>query len=249
MTHHTINLDVDECFDETHLCHKKAFCNNTLGGYNCTCSEGWEGDGFDCQDVDECALGLLVCPTNYTCANRPGTAICSLDTPAPTPSPTTSSPSSFPTIGPQCSSLQVDGETHCGVDKTPYGCSCSNTCTAEGTCCWDFGDTCAGFPGFSTTSVDIVVAGSALESVILKCGGTFLGRGINNGCGPGFSFSTLPSSEVSCDCLTLQVIGSSGDVVFDPVSVYYNGISVLTLPVAGQSSYTSAVYSLAGGCP
>ena len=38
-------------------CHVHAFCTNTIGGYNCTCNEGYEGDGFNCTDIDECLEG------------------------------------------------------------------------------------------------------------------------------------------------------------------------------------------------
>ena len=46
---------------EYDYCHDDAFCTNTPGGYNCTCNEGFDGDGFDCTDVDECALGIDEC--------------------------------------------------------------------------------------------------------------------------------------------------------------------------------------------
>ena len=41
-------LDEDECQDEKHNCHANAQCNNTFGSYNCTCLNGYSGDGVSC---------------------------------------------------------------------------------------------------------------------------------------------------------------------------------------------------------
>ena len=43
-------IDVDECTASSSMCHENAFCNNTLGSYNCTCKPGYYGDGKTCKD-------------------------------------------------------------------------------------------------------------------------------------------------------------------------------------------------------
>ena len=40
--------DVDECTMETDNCHSKAICNNTIGSFNCTCKNGYSGNGTLC---------------------------------------------------------------------------------------------------------------------------------------------------------------------------------------------------------
>ncbi len=40
--------DIDDCAIDTHTCDAMATCMNTLGSYECTCNEGYEGDGFMC---------------------------------------------------------------------------------------------------------------------------------------------------------------------------------------------------------
>ena len=40
--------DIDECTRNTDNCDDVlANCTNTEGGYNCTCIEGYDGDGFE----------------------------------------------------------------------------------------------------------------------------------------------------------------------------------------------------------
>ena len=40
--------DIDECTTNTHKCDANAQCNNTDGSYNCSCREGFYGDGKNC---------------------------------------------------------------------------------------------------------------------------------------------------------------------------------------------------------
>ena len=40
--------DIDECISGTHTCSPNANCTDTDGNFNCTCNEGFEGDGFTC---------------------------------------------------------------------------------------------------------------------------------------------------------------------------------------------------------
>ena len=39
--------DIDEC--KINVCHHNAFCTNTQGSYNCTCSPGYIADGLKCK--------------------------------------------------------------------------------------------------------------------------------------------------------------------------------------------------------
>lgn len=46
-------LDIDECTKGTHSCHVNAVCINIQGSYNCTCKDGYSGDGRNCTGINE----------------------------------------------------------------------------------------------------------------------------------------------------------------------------------------------------
>ncbi|KAL9974468.1 hypothetical protein ACROYT_G011502 [Oculina patagonica] len=41
--------DIDECITRNHDCDVNANCTNTVGGHNCTCKEGFYGNGSSCS--------------------------------------------------------------------------------------------------------------------------------------------------------------------------------------------------------
>ena len=66
--------DVDECTSGTAVCDPLALCTNTAGSYQCTCPQGYSGDGKSCHDIDECLTGNP-CGT-ATCKNTAGSFSC-----------------------------------------------------------------------------------------------------------------------------------------------------------------------------
>ena len=45
-------------------------------GYACACNAGWDGDGFQCDNVKECDLGTHKCATHAECADSEGSYTC-----------------------------------------------------------------------------------------------------------------------------------------------------------------------------
>ena len=45
---HFAITDINEC-DDSASCHSDARCENTIGSFNCTCKEGFTGNGMECQ--------------------------------------------------------------------------------------------------------------------------------------------------------------------------------------------------------
>uniref|UniRef100_A0A8C0KFB3 Signal peptide, CUB and EGF-like domain-containing protein 2 n=1 Tax=Canis lupus dingo TaxID=286419 RepID=A0A8C0KFB3_CANLU len=66
---------VDECAQGLDDCHTNAICQNTLTSYKCSCKPGYQGEGRQCEDIDECENELnggcvhdcLNIPGNYRC--------------------------------------------------------------------------------------------------------------------------------------------------------------------------------------
>ena len=78
-------LDIDECLITSHACDVTANCTNTDGSYNCTCKEGYAGDGESCRGMitaldlankKECSDGNHDCHVNSNCKNTDGSHIC-----------------------------------------------------------------------------------------------------------------------------------------------------------------------------
>ena len=59
--------DLNECFLETHNCHENADCTNSIGSFECTCNDGFSGNGTMCDNNDECSTGDVVCPEFTDC--------------------------------------------------------------------------------------------------------------------------------------------------------------------------------------
>lgn len=78
--------DINECAAGGGGCSVNGICNNVPGGYFCSCSPGYSGDGLQCNDVDECdpaTPGYVTnggCDANATCTNTEGASSCACNT-------------------------------------------------------------------------------------------------------------------------------------------------------------------------
>ncbi|PHJ25889.1 subtilisin sub11 [Cystoisospora suis] len=55
-------------------CHPVATCVATPGGRKCQCPQGYQGNGYDCRDIDECSFSP--CGPASVCRNLPGSFEC-----------------------------------------------------------------------------------------------------------------------------------------------------------------------------
>jgi len=73
--------DINECAQNTDDCVAGATCQNSNGGFTCTCPSGYTGDGkassSGCSDINECAPGTNGCVAGATCNNNAGSFTCS----------------------------------------------------------------------------------------------------------------------------------------------------------------------------
>ena len=64
-------VDIDECKDFKHDCDWRADCINTDASFECVCKYGFQGDGYNCTDIDEC-LSITDCSSQASCVNEEG---------------------------------------------------------------------------------------------------------------------------------------------------------------------------------
>lgn len=67
-------VEADSCVGAT--CHRNAICAKVLGSYQCKCLPGYQGDGLDCIDLDDCAVGGKTCNAQSKCVDLAGTKKC-----------------------------------------------------------------------------------------------------------------------------------------------------------------------------
>jgi hypothetical protein len=66
--------EIDECAAGLHDCHEKATCTNTAGSFQCTCQDGYAGNGRECESL--CPTN---CSPNATCKSVSGQLRCVCD--------------------------------------------------------------------------------------------------------------------------------------------------------------------------
>ncbi|XP_068736926.1 uncharacterized protein [Montipora capricornis] len=119
--------DINECSSENE-CHVNATCANSKGSYNCTCKEGYEGDGRNCSDINECS-SENECHVNATCANTKGSYNCTCK-------------EGYEGDGRNCSDIdECSSENNCHVNATckniigSYNCTCKKGYAGDGRNC------------------------------------------------------------------------------------------------------------------
>jgi len=97
-------FDEDECrSNSSNECDRNAECANVEGGYECACKSGFTGDGFFCDDIDEC-ISVDACTGNgEICVNIAGSFRCVTAQPTLKPTPVPAPriiPTTYPTDAP-----------------------------------------------------------------------------------------------------------------------------------------------------
>ena len=69
-------VDIDECLNSP--CDTNGICENSLGTFTCKCADGYDGDGYTCNDINECDKSDT-CDVRATCVNHDGTFSCQCD--------------------------------------------------------------------------------------------------------------------------------------------------------------------------
>eukprot|EP00058_Branchiostoma_floridae_P027787 XP_002613278.1 hypothetical protein BRAFLDRAFT_68243 [Branchiostoma floridae] len=125
--------DIDECAEDTNICHTNATCRNTDGSYSCVCDVGFVGNGTTCTDINECSDGVHNCHPNATCINTAGTFSCECN-------------NGYTGDGTSCSDVDecasetendCDRHAHCNNTDGSFLCRCNAGYTGNGALCSD----------------------------------------------------------------------------------------------------------------
>ncbi len=117
----------DPCLNGSATCSPDATCSSGAGeSFTCTCNPGFEGDGFICQDIDECAVNAGGCDVNATCFNAPGSFSCTCN-----PGFTGNGLQCTASAGGICGDGLIADTEACDDGSTVSGDGCSAACAIE----------------------------------------------------------------------------------------------------------------------
>ena len=59
-----------------HKCSADSTCTNTMGSYKCACKPGFNGNGRQCSQIDECKTARVDCHFDANCVDKIGFYVC-----------------------------------------------------------------------------------------------------------------------------------------------------------------------------
>ncbi|CAH1793372.1 unnamed protein product, partial [Owenia fusiformis] len=129
---------LDECAVGSDNCSPNATCTDTIASYECTCKQGFQGDGITCEDEDECTQDVS-CHPQATCENTLGSYTCKCQV-------------GYEGDGVSCSDVDEckSGEDNCHPLATcentngSFTCECPNGYEGDGVSCTDIDECAAG---------------------------------------------------------------------------------------------------------
>ena len=172
--------DVDECSFANgtgpNRCSSNASCVNTIGSHTCTCNSGFSGDGFQCNDINECNL-VNTCHAQATCSNLNGSHSCQCN-------------AGYVGNGADCADQNecqlgihnCDANAFCTNTDGSFICTCNSGFFASGNNCLDFNE-CQGGGGGHNCHINA------------QCNN--VAGGFTCNCLPGFTGSGLSCSDIN----------------------------------------------------
>lgn len=128
----------ETCITKAHECDPFASCVYDEAGLPvCVCDPGFEGDGHDCVDVDECTAGTHECGEHATCEDADGGYLCRCDS-GFTPNPVLDVDEEGPVcvVDDACAAFGGCGaNAHCEGEAGAAACVCDAWFRADGDAC------------------------------------------------------------------------------------------------------------------
>ncbi|XP_035688794.1 fibrillin-1-like [Branchiostoma floridae] len=180
-------IDVDECANNAQLCNAPSVCVNTPGSHVCQCTNGYQYDGSQCVDANECDGNP--CDPNADCANTVGSYTC------------TCRPG-FVGNGLVCTDVDECTGTPCHVNADctntigNYTCTCHVGYEGDGKVCND-ADECSRTPRPCHDQADCT---NTPGSYTCRCRVPYRGDGIQCTNDPNTNCVTGANGVITCTC-------------------------------------------------
>jgi hypothetical protein len=189
------------CADHNGGCDPVARCDDFATSVQCTCPDGYTGDGKHCADIDECQIARGGCDAFATCKNTPGSRTCTCNT-------------GFTGNGLTCADVDECLTANGGCDvnatcsNTPGGrtCTCKPGWTGAGMLCVDPCTVNHGGCGATQTCTRTqtgATCGCLATELPDGANGCYANPCLvnNGGCGANFHcFPFPPPDPVGCEC-------------------------------------------------
>ncbi|KAK1791504.1 hypothetical protein P4O66_013508 [Electrophorus voltai] len=230
---------VQDCLAIGKTCHAYAECAKTRDSFTCVCLSGFSGDGIQCVDIDECAMGLNSCNPKAHCGNTLGSYTCvCLDGYTGNGFLCTDIDECLTGNG-GCNAdavcINIDGGRDCqcknGFSGDGFQCKDNNECLMSGRCHWNA--TCTNNPG----------------SYICTCNPGYKGNGIYlcldvdectetpSVCSASFGFKGCQNLPGTYRCLCSTGYQSNGQTCMDVNECMSNICSLFATCVNTPGSY------------
>ncbi len=181
-----IDADVGPSCDD---CDVNATCDTSDTGITCICDPGYLGDGFVCNDVDECAVTPSPCGDGE-CVNQDGTYACDC-------------PLGYIDNGTTC--IDID---ECAADDPSHDCSPDATCTNT-----PGSFTCTCNDGFFGDGITCRIPASCADLLVLNPAASTGIHTIDSDVdGPGEPFDVFCNMDVEGGGWTLLMVSSDDGV-------------------------------------
>ncbi|MPC09286.1 Cubilin [Portunus trituberculatus] len=174
-------VDVDECASQMPHCSSSPAvqCINYPGGFTCgPCPQGFSGNGFVCNDIDECQINNGGCSPFSQCYNTYGGRRCGPCATGYTGDGTTCTPSLSPCQTAQCHPLATCYENARQNCQLVIDMCANNPCLNGGTCTQGFNSFTCSCPSSHT--------GDRCQTENQLCGGDLHGNEYGSFKSPGY---------------------------------------------------------------
>lgn len=204
-------LNVDECTNSSlNDCSTDADCVDTIWAYNCSCKDGFTGNGVSCKDINECAASVSPCGANSVCSNTNGSYFCTCNQGFESPNNNGSACQDID----ECTGTDspCDPNAACRNTVGSYVCTCNDGFTGNGTVCTNVNGSSTSTGGSSTTSAGSTSSGTSNATTSGGNTPTTTGNSTTNQATQAPGGTGFPTTGTGGNTLDVNTIGAGDSI-------------------------------------